>query len=161
LYYYPDLAPEALGVSKVQVSDDKTRVFLAVDGMAERTVIHVTLGDLTSQSGNSLVYKDGWYTQNYFSKVAFSQAPAPISAAGKRRGTLSDLQVRRQSGALAFGWASDYSTLAVHDLDGSLKRIFNVSGRKSFQWKDVSDCQGLHLVKLQGKAASAVAKVFF
>jgi cytochrome c len=161
LYYYPDIIPSALSVSKVQVSNDKTRVFLTVNGMAEKSVIHVNLGNLTSQSGNSLVYKDGWYTLNYFSKVAFSPTPSPIPSVEKRKRISSDLQVQRQSGIIAFEWKSEYSSLTVQDLNGSVKKMFNVSGRKSFQWKGASDYKGLYLVKLQGKEASAVAKILF
>lgn len=161
LYYYPDITPSALSVSKVQVSDDKTRVFLAVNGMAEKSVIHVNLGSLTSQSGSGLVYKDGWYTLNYFSKVAFSPAPTAIPAVGKRGKDSHDLRVLRQSGGIAFEWTSEFSYLTVHDLSGSVKATFNVSGRKSFLWKGASDYKGLYLVKLQGKEASAVTKIFF
>jgi cytochrome c len=161
LYYYPDITPAALTVSQVQVSDDKTRVFLAVNGMAERSVIHVNLGNLASQSGSSLVYKDGWYTLNYFSKVAFSPAPSAIPTFEKRNRTSSDLRVRRQPGIIAFEWTAEYSSLTVHDLNGSAIETFNVSGRKSFRWKAASDHKGLYLLKLQGKEASAVAKILF
>jgi cytochrome c len=161
LYYYPDIVPDSLSISKVQISDDKTRVFLTVNGMVERSVIHVILGNLASQSGNSLLYKDGWYTQNYFSKLAFSPKPTSIPAAEKRKRTSSDLRVRRQAGIIAFEWTSAYSSLTVHDLNGTIKKTFNVDGLRSFQWKGASDYKGLYLVSLQGKEASAVAKLLF
>jgi hypothetical protein len=161
LYYYPDIVPSGLNVAKVQVSDDRTRVFLTVDGMEEGSVIHVALGNISSQSGNSLVYKDGWYTLNYFSKVAFSQVPSLVPAVEKGGKGPSDLSVQMQSGVVDFAWTSEYSTLTVHDLNGSAKAMFNVSGRKSFQWKGGSGYKGLYLVKLQGKETAALVKVLF
>lgn len=161
LYYYPDIVPSGLGVTKVQVSDDRTRVFLTVDGMEEGSVIHVALGNISSQSGNSLVYKDGWYTLNYFSKVAFSQVPSRIPVVEKKKNGISDLSIRKQAGDIAMEWTSEYSTLTVHDLNGSAKAIFDVSGRKSFRWKGSPGYKGLYLVNLQGEEAAVVAKVLF
>ncbi len=161
LYYYPDIVPSGLSVSKVQVSDDRARVFLTVDGMEEGSVIHVALGSITSQSGSALVYKDGWYTLNYFSKVAFSPTPTSIREAGRKPVVASDLSVNLRSGIVSFAWTREYSSLTICDLNGSVKKIFDVSGRKILLWEGASEYKGLHLVKLQGKKTSAVRKVIF
>jgi hypothetical protein len=147
-----------LSVTKAQISEDKTRVFLTVDGMEEKSVVHVSLGTLTSQSGSSLLYKDGWYTLNYFSNTPFSSTTNLVPAAELRR-VNSDLMVHRRSGAIDLEWISDYSVLSVHTLDGSVERTFEVSGRKRFHWSDITNRKGLYLLKLQGKQGSALAKV--
>lgn len=158
LYYYPDFTPSALSVTKVQLSEDKTRVFLTVEGMTEKSVIHVTLGNLSSQSGSSLLYKDGWYTLNYFSKEPFKPTPSLIPAVDPKHGK-SDLVVHRRSGAIALAWTSDYSVLTVQNLDGSVERTYDVSGRNRFQWNAAEYSKGLYLLKLRGRHASALAKV--
>ncbi len=157
LYYYPDITPSALTVTGAQVSDDRTRVFLTVGGMTAGKVIHVKLGAFNSQAGTSLLYTDGWYTLNYLSDQSFS----PVAVAEKKREAPSDLSVKRLAGTVALAWTSEYSTLSVYDLGGSLKRSFDVSGRKNFQWAGALNYNGLYLVKLQGKETSAVKKVAF
>jgi hypothetical protein len=161
LYYYPDIDPSPLGVTKVQLSNDRTRVFLAVDGMTARRVVHVTLGNISSQSGSALVYKDGWYTLNYLSKVDFSPQPTVVRSTERKRDISSELSVKKQSGIIAFEWISDYSTLTVYDLNGSMKKAFKVSGRKSIQWQGAPGLKGIHLVRLQGKEGTAFGKVLF
>jgi hypothetical protein len=155
LYYYPDITPAGLNVSKVQVSDDKTRVFLTVEGMKKGRVIHVALGALTSQSGTSLLYKDGWYTLNYLSDVGFSTVPV----ATWKNERSSDMRVQRTSDGLDFKWVSDFSTLSIYGFNGSVKERFDVSGLRHFHWKPAAHFKGLHLVKMEGKDNTALKKV--
>lgn len=66
-------------VKRVELSPDRTAAFLAIDDLAENSVVHVRLRDLTSATGEKPWSTEGWLTLNRRSEVrgpAFAGGPA-------------------------------------------------------------------------------------
>ena len=83
-YGGPKLDERNLNVKSVNISDDRTKVFLELDGMKENHVIYVHLKKyFVSDNDNSLWSTEGWYTMNYIPKnnPGFKVAAPPVVAA--------------------------------------------------------------------------------
>ncbi len=64
-YGGPKLNEEGLKIVSVNVSDDRRKVFLELDGMKEDRVVHVQLKNhFISEKNNELWTTEGWYTMN-------------------------------------------------------------------------------------------------
>lgn len=65
-YGGPKLDEKALAIQSVNVSDDRKKVFLELEGMEENHVVYIRLaGPLISESGQGLWAKEAWYTLNH------------------------------------------------------------------------------------------------
>jgi cytochrome c len=64
-YGGPKLDQQRLEVTSASVSDDRTRVFLELDGMLPKHVLYVwLLGPWASEAGNAIWSTEAWYTMN-------------------------------------------------------------------------------------------------
>jgi hypothetical protein len=60
-----------VSVSTVEVSSDRTRVFLGLDGLKEGFVVHIKMPEsFTSSEGEALWFHEVWYTLNSISETA-------------------------------------------------------------------------------------------
>ncbi|MFK7773069.1 MAG: family 16 glycoside hydrolase [Saprospiraceae bacterium] len=68
-YGGPKLNEEELRIVNVNVSEDRKKVFLELNGMKEDRVVHVKLKNhLVSEKNNELWSTEGWYTMNAIPK---------------------------------------------------------------------------------------------
>jgi len=65
-YGGPKIDEEILDILSVNISDDRTKVFLELDGMKDDHLIYVRLNDyFVSENENSLWTTEAWYTMNH------------------------------------------------------------------------------------------------
>ena len=148
--YYNDPVGEApLTVSSVQVSPDRSKVYLQIAGMTAERVIHLNLaGGLQSASGQSVRTRDAYYTLN---SISTSQ-PFSTTAIPRAQKNVSGLSVKWIAGAFQVQWGhTGYAVLTVQNLNGAIIQSFDVSGLDRFQLPENLGHQGLAIVKLQGK----------
>src|SRR5688500_10130756 len=109
--YYNDPVGEApLTVSEVQVSPDRSKVYLQIAGMTAERVIHLNLASgLQSASGQNVRARDSYYTLN---SISNSQPFSP-TALPRTRNDFSGLAVKRVSGAFQVQWShTGYAVLS-------------------------------------------------
>lgn len=153
-YGGPKQSVADLSVSNLQISKDSTRVFLAIGGLAAGKVIQVSLSDsLKSRSGKSLWNREGYYTLN-----SLSDSPPLTTPARAWRAAAPALSVHKAGGSIQVRWGgSDFTTLAVRDVRGSVLNRFDITGLKSFDLPKGSHPHRLLVIKLTGRASSAAA----
>ncbi|MDN5204659.1 DUF1080 domain-containing protein [Fulvivirgaceae bacterium BMA10] len=62
-YGGPKMDPESLNIKSVNISDDRKKVFLELDGMKPKHVVHIRIfNPFMSESGQSLWTTESWYT---------------------------------------------------------------------------------------------------
>ena len=82
-YGGPKLGEQSLNIRSVNISDDRKKVFLELDGMKEDHVVYVHLKDpFVSEQNHSLWSTEAWYTMNSIpknSKGFVSSMPAGLN----------------------------------------------------------------------------------
>jgi cytochrome c len=94
-YGGPKLDDRRLPVESVHISNDRKRIFLALNGMEKEHVIHLRLPNYwTSTAGQSLWTTEGWYTLNnipvdepgFSNPATLPPAPNQLTAAEREAG---------------------------------------------------------------------------
>jgi cytochrome c len=95
-YGGPKLDERTLTVRRVELSPDRRRIFLALEGLAEGRVLHLEVrGALADARGQALWSGEAWYTLN---QLPARTGPRPARAS-PRRGTWPDRRCARGSAA--------------------------------------------------------------
>ena len=106
-YGGPKMDEERLAVRSVNISDDRKKVFLELEGMKEGHVVHFRTGQFISASNNEMWSTEAWYTLNQI----------PEDDPGTRTGS---------PGAAA-------NTLTQNEIDAGWKLLFD--GNTTNGWK--------------------------
>ncbi len=156
-YYNDPMGITDLDISGVQISEDKTKVFLEISNLTTDRVIHFELsGNLKSQNGGSLLYNEAWYTLNYM-----NQSEPFTSVNPNHRVIPSDVSINNAAGNIYFEWSLNYNSLSIFNLDGSEIDNFNIRGLTEFKIPKDYQYKGVLLVQLKGNEFSSLKKVAF
>jgi hypothetical protein len=75
-------ATQALSVGSVQVSPDRKKVYLGINGLKDKGyVVHLVASNLKSQSNTDLLYKETWYTLRAISQTDPFTVPVALPRA--------------------------------------------------------------------------------
>jgi len=156
-YYNDPQGVAPLTVTAVQVSEDRKRVYLQLDGMTAGKVVHITLGaGLQSQSAQTVWTNDAYYTLN---SISDSQ-PFMTSGIANRDIPMAGPLIRTVSGRLQIQWqGTGFTSLSLQGIQGSSLGTFDVTGLQAFPFPDGLSHRGLLIAKLRGKDALIAAKI--
>lgn len=138
------------GVARVELSQDRKRVHLMVDGLASLDVVtHFSLMDVKSAGGGDLYSNEAWYTLNAIADRSWD--PASTSA-GKRDnlGFPSRLAVAPSGPGLLtvqVALEGEYS-VSLHGLDGRRLDLRKGRGNGTFRFS-AGPSRAVYLVRLE------------
>lgn len=146
---------ENLSVSSVRVSEDRTRVFLAIGSMKDDGhVVHIKVGSgLKSENGASLkpLWDETWYTVRAFSETEpFSDVVGIARQGALERVRASDWNLRRLGDGWAVIWpGTDERAFRILSLDGKVLATGKAHGGQAFALPETG--KGLRLLESEGR----------
>jgi hypothetical protein len=142
-----------INVAAVKLSDDKKRVFLQLDGLANhvKKVIAVKVGAAVKSAAGEDVYRPAaWYTLNSMSTVEFSTASSIRGRARVQGLTADDIAVRRTGAGLAVSvpFAGDH-VLTLRDMRGRTVESRRGAGQAEYRLGANGLRAGVYLLDLE------------
>ena len=146
-------------VAAVLVSDDKKRIFLAINGggAAQDRELKIVVAGLKAEGGASLFHNTAYFTHNHQGTQAFQPGTVGLAQERSVRTSLRG-PVRRE--AVAGGWRVHVSlsgtyTVSLRSLDGALLAERKGSGLQAFDFAGRGAARGLCLLTVATPDGSA------
>ncbi|MDB5103267.1 MAG: hypothetical protein JWP91_956 [Fibrobacteres bacterium] len=148
-------------VKSVQVSPDRKKVFLEIDGLKTGQVVYIATNNIKSQEGaKTLWYPKTWYTLNAISPSLPFEPPVDVKAALDKAPAFR-LKVERLSGALKVG-LPDAGEYQVRLLDFRGRDVGgDVSATGSARISTQGIRSGLYLLRAEGAGKVLSSPVVF
>ena len=153
-------------VASVQVSDDKRRIFLAVNGggAAQDRLLKIVAAGIKSESGASLFQATAYFTHNYQGTQAFQTGSVALRPARSATAWASLVRHGQSTGGLRVrvGLSGEYS-VTLRALDGTLldRRVGAGPGEVSFPSRPAAAQVHVLTVESPGSAGRYAARVLY
>lgn len=153
---------ETLTLGAVLVSQDRKSVFLPLAALKDKGfVVHLAARNLKSQDGDTLLYKETWYTLRAMSQAAPFTPPVGIAPAWKRMDPGAVRAFRKDGGGLQVVLPSDGDyRVELADIQGRTLAVATGSGREvAFKAADLRP--GVSILKVAGQGRYLTRPLFY
>jgi hypothetical protein len=161
-YGGPKVGTETVPIQSVQVSPDKMKVFLRMDGLKKNKVVHIRTTGLKSAQGDTSWIKETWYTLNNFSETPPFTPPAALERATPAQPDRLDLAVRvsrRFAEITASG--SGPLTLTITDWQGRQRVVSSLVAGKTYRYDKNSIPPGMLILRVSNGRSFQVRSMAF
>jgi hypothetical protein len=154
-------------ITAVQLSEDRKRLYLAVNGGTAATdrLLKFVVAGIKSETGEDLFHNTAYFSHNYQSNAAFVSAPVGVAAKdGNTRANFMDLAVGHTvlPGMLRVkvDLPGGYS-VSVHALNGSMVEERKGSGPAEFIFPSQPGTQAMKVLQVKQDGHSYIRPVFY